>query len=1224
MRTFPAVPRMPIRLFQQIVPASLAAKVWCIAIVVGGLFGLMHLAAGAVFALDGEYKRDVMRQLTDPRGAFGFAVRAGDAWTWSFADDQQEKAAGAVTLVSGALVELSRLVGVPFVRLRLALPEELFLGTGIAQSIGRRDGLAPNTLMKAIRAHEARMETLLVGKGRADPAETIKIARDLAQKRGAQQQTALAGMSGLGGLVGLAAAAAAAKRQAELGQPAPPQGAKAVQSTVALLLEARRLAAGGAPDQSMSRQPSAGDGSRMVTPTPGMGLSQSMRASSLRGGLSSNGSSFLGGSRLLTSSIPSSIGEDVAAASVGSDGRPLPPPRARSVRAESVAGSDVGSLRSGAGGSRRAGPTSSDLFAKTILAASAGARIPAPPRKARSLAQAQSFAAPAPVTAADAPAFIKSAAARAAWAKGAAKVQLDIIAAARAATPDSLSSAGVVENLPRPAPRRARSIAMGSGSDAGSVRSSRAGSVRGARASAAAAPGRHTPAKGEKRSTLEDTLHEADEEGSVGAPPPPRRAASALPGAAAPGKGMRKALSFSKRSGPRNDLEATLLDAANSNPAGSPLGTPSEEAEAPEAGARSAATLEGVEVTLVNDEALRRGSSLTQQLSSDDEPSRAQTTRTAKALWTKGVEAVTTKVSGEKPRYALNNTPSFNRRFSKDAPGGAGLPQLPAGVAPSPGASPQSFPLKTAGGVAASKKGAWQRAAARVAIGLKEGGDLEAAAKATPEQLEAAAAKLRVEAAAEAKAKADAEREAKQAAGGGGGLFGADGFFGSIRGSLRGKQQQQAGAPISKQQSKPLVGIADIVLAKAKAAPAPFGQSWQMLKEQSNVLKLTQAVHRSGDGETLFGSLLGSGRGNSKRAGPDPRFIGRPDDLFRPFDADAEGQFVGSAMVLALMHTSRLEPAAAIAQKQRDAAFFFREHCVLSHDFDSLVEYFRVLLSRHNMVLPGWRPRAQLWRLVLLQDVRGFWDPGAGLAQALNAVKLTPDDLKRFLSGEAADKASAAASGKLPTCCPLSGGDPEAFTWSIPAVLRDCAARAGGRLDAERVWATSLCLAALQAKEECWQDQGGFTVADRGFYWLEEQALAVHEFALVMGQVIREAKAAVDMWADYNDRVVKVVRDAERTNRFRWVEKRERFVTRLMVETLNGHDFLAALFAPTSDAIVRWQRVYIWTTGVLVMCVVTCAVVGKHALYRRRIEAVTCPLLSPSGAADPRPAAKPP
>lgn len=515
-----------------------------------------------------------------------------------------------------------------------------------------------------------------------------------------------------------------------------------------------------------------------------------------------------------------------------------------------------------------------------------------------------------------------------------------------------------------------------------------------------------------------------------------------------------------------------------------------------------------------------------------------------RAAWARGIAAAvgltaaatTTTAASEKkkpkpPRYGVvSSPPSFTKRFSGSSGSGMGIPGFPQGgivsAAATPAAhpqqqSPQSIPVVSGSGGGGGGAGltAWQRAALRVAKS-NAGEAAAAAAAAVPAASRAKSAWQR------AAVKAIDPDAAAAASSTGTDLvaqpIGADGApikprvssfagaWGSVLGASRssGTGNGNGGGKI--------FGIADIVLAKARETPASNGESWKMLKEQSNIFRLGRAF---GVG-SVPGKLSLSGRG-------DPRFVGHVDDIFRPFDSDAEAQFIGSAMVLALMHAARVETPEAVASKQRDAALFFREHCVLSHDFDALVGYFRVLLSRHNMAVGDWRQRAQLWRLVFLQDVRGFWSPGAGLAQALHAVKLREGDLKKFLSGDtgyAREKEKQPldnnnnSRGDMPTVCPLSGGDPEAFAWSIPASLSECARKSGGRVDAGRVWATALSLAAVEALDECWADHSGLTVADKGFFWLEDQALAYLDFAIIMGQVVREAKGTVAMWADYNVR----------------------------------------------------------------------------------------------------------
>lgn len=116
-------------------------------------------------------------------------------------------------------------------------------------------------------------------------------------------------------------------------------------------------------------------------------------------------------------------------------------------------------------------------------------------------------------------------------------------------------------------------------------------------------------------------------------------------------------------------------------------------------------------------------------------------------------------------------------------------------------------------------------------------------------------------------------------------------------------------------------------------------------------------------------------------------------------------------------------------------ARLFKDHTVLSHDFDDLVNKFKLLISKRNLCFtPSWLKRAQLWRVVFLavrdhggyyillapehprcrphaasvplrltvgcrhlppppQHEDGYWEPSQSLAIALRATKRRPEEV---------------------------------------------------------------------------------------------------------------------------------------------------------------------------------------------------------------------------------------
>ena len=107
------------------------------------LFGVMNLGALFGFYEDMKERRELLERITAPE--CGFTERPGGAWTWTF---YQNPLTRLVERPTGSAVEIAAVLGFPFIRLRAALPEELFAGS-VAQSLGRKDGMSATGLVAA-------------------------------------------------------------------------------------------------------------------------------------------------------------------------------------------------------------------------------------------------------------------------------------------------------------------------------------------------------------------------------------------------------------------------------------------------------------------------------------------------------------------------------------------------------------------------------------------------------------------------------------------------------------------------------------------------------------------------------------------------------------------------------------------------------------------------------------------------------------------------------------------------------------------------------------------------------------------------------------------------------------------------------------------------------------------------------------------------------------------
>lgn len=206
----------------------------------------------------------------------------------------------------------------------------------------------------------------------------------------------------------------------------------------------------------------------------------------------------------------------------------------------------------------------------------------------------------------------------------------------------------------------------------------------------------------------------------------------------------------------------------------------------------------------------------------------------------------------------------------------------------------------------------------------------------------------------------------------------------------------------------------------------------------------------------------------------------------------------------------------------------------------------------------GWVRRSRIWRLAFLADEAGYWDSTQGLATALFATKRKPETIAtetlhplipwvtvgapikpaaaagdaaggkgKQTPGAATDVergagAASAADDALPSDCPLTLGDPDALRWSVPTQLQEASFQSGGYLDSLRVWCTCLSVCSLMDQNEAFLLDDDFTLADRGFQWLEEQAMLHPQFGLILGETLAKARETVKAWERYHVRCHRV------------------------------------------------------------------------------------------------------
>lgn len=135
-------------------PMDILVKAKIFLIVIASIFGSMLVGAGVLAAWDAVDRRSMLKELLTP--AFGYKELDGGVWTWNLFQVPLSDELGAVR---GPIVNLALLAGVPFVRFRAALPDELLSGS-VGNVLGRKNGLSLVALAASKKAQEEMVGTL--------------------------------------------------------------------------------------------------------------------------------------------------------------------------------------------------------------------------------------------------------------------------------------------------------------------------------------------------------------------------------------------------------------------------------------------------------------------------------------------------------------------------------------------------------------------------------------------------------------------------------------------------------------------------------------------------------------------------------------------------------------------------------------------------------------------------------------------------------------------------------------------------------------------------------------------------------------------------------------------------------------------------------------------------------------------------------------------------------
>ena len=331
-------------------------------------------------------------------------------------------------------------------------------------------------------------------------------------------------------------------------------------------------------------------------------------------------------------------------------------------------------------------------------------------------------------------------------------------------------------------------------------------------------------------------------------------------------------------------------------------------------------------------------------------------------------------------------------------------------------------------------------------------------------------------------------------------------------------------------------------------------------------------------------------------------------EAVRVLAATESARVTSSALMFALIWTRMLLPREEIAERQAAAAEHFSRERTSAGSFDALVARFKDLLAGGNLcVTEKWMDKARLWRIILLHNAEGYWDPTPGLAFALQATTAQPGashgrptlwqamsrKLSAFISGEPdakpdVEEDEGAGSPPGSPASPGSPGTPEALRddplhFSMAGALASMphALRAATAEPAERVWVTLLCMALLEGMENCYivngvaskeMEEEEVTMVDQAESWLTGVASRDADVAAALpGARVRAARMTRE-WALAQEERIAALRRFELSGQHRSAQQVSRVVGEVVRAAQTKHETFSTFLGPPQDGLQRWQK----------------------------------------------------
>jgi len=151
----PSIPTVSLSDMLALNPADILTKLRMFFIVIITLFGAMNLGAAVGWWQDVHERRSLVQQFMTPEA--GFRVTDAGARVWSFSlvpRTAAEKTSGLQTAPEGPAVTLSSIMGIPFSRLRVVIPDAA-VSWPIGEALGRKAALSAGEIADAFEKEKA-------------------------------------------------------------------------------------------------------------------------------------------------------------------------------------------------------------------------------------------------------------------------------------------------------------------------------------------------------------------------------------------------------------------------------------------------------------------------------------------------------------------------------------------------------------------------------------------------------------------------------------------------------------------------------------------------------------------------------------------------------------------------------------------------------------------------------------------------------------------------------------------------------------------------------------------------------------------------------------------------------------------------------------------------------------------------------------------------------------